>query len=459
MENNFFPGRDRNTGPEHNSAADRGAASDRGASVDRGADRGAASDRISTDRDFPANRGSVRQGAQGTPGIASPPVKEEPDGFSRFLWWLATVDPEILKHCGSEKERYRIIGMSVLVTWLFATLAWGYFFSTILDDELIVGGLAVFFGVAILAIDRNLIAAMGKGSGAGSWLPVVFRLALAVTIGLFLSQPIVLMLFQKDIQAQIVLNKEKKMEVFRGQLAELNAPLVAEYQSHLSTLKKQEQDGDAQVRALKDSYIKETDGTGGSGKIGEAAVAKVKKAEYMKSEENAEALKAQADPQLALYQSRLDTLEWENKKKETAYAASLSDGFLTQVEALNDLLEGHAPLRTRYHLVILIITLIEVMPVLSKLLLPKGEYESRVARDTELGVYRAGLATEREKSLEEYYSDRSLQADKASVDHFFESSRQARERMGRDVVQGAEGHSYSQLWRKFRRQVLSKRES
>ena len=95
----------------------------------------------------------------------TPERKEAPDGFTRFLWWLATVDPEVMQDCGPERERYRIIGMSVMVTWLFATLAWGYFFSTILDDDLAVGGLAIFFGLAILAIDRNLIAAMSKNAG------------------------------------------------------------------------------------------------------------------------------------------------------------------------------------------------------------------------------------------------------------------------------------------------------
>jgi len=300
---------------------------------------------------------------------------------------------------------------------------------------------------------------MGKGSGAGSWLPVVFRLALAVTIGLFLSQPIVLMLFQKDIQSQIALNKEKKMETFRGQLTELNAPLVAEYQSHITALKKQEQVEADQVNALKDSYIKETDGTGGSGKIGEAAVAKVKKTAFLQGEADLDQLRKDADPQIVLYQSKLDTLEWENKKKEGVYAANLSEGFLAQVEALNDLLVGHAPLRTRYQLIILIITLIEVMPVLSKLLLPKGEYESRVLKGAELGVYRAGLASDRERSLEEYYAEKALEADKASIDQFFESSKSAKEEMGRAVVEGAGGRSYSQLWQKFRRQVLSKKES
>lgn len=318
------------------------------------------------------------------------------DNFSRFLWWLATVDPEIVKNCGPEKERYRIIGMSVLITWLFATLAWGYFFSTVVSDEVVVFGLALFFGLAILALDRNLISAMGKN---GRWLPVVFRLALALTIGLFLSQPIVLMLFQKDIQAQIVLNKEKKMEVFRQQLAELNAPLMDDYQTHLANLKKLEEDGASGVHRLKDQYIRETDGTGGSGKIGEAAVARVKKSEYLKSEDELESLKALTDPQLKLYQARLDTLAWENKKKENAYAASLSSGFLSQVEALDDLLSEHSVLDNRYRLIIVIITLIEVMPVLSKLLLPKGEYETRVAAATELGIYKAGLDKEEEKKL------------------------------------------------------------
>src|ERR1700754_2376303 len=82
----------------------------------------------------------------------------EPDGFTRFLWWLATADADILKQCQADRERYRIIGIAVLVTGLFATLAWGYFFSTVVKDDLAIIGLALFFGFAILSIDRSLIA-------------------------------------------------------------------------------------------------------------------------------------------------------------------------------------------------------------------------------------------------------------------------------------------------------------
>lgn len=389
-----------------------------------------------------------------------PVQQDEPDSVTRFLWWLATVDPTVLKECGPEKERYRIIGVSVLVTWLFATLAWGYFFSTITNDDMVIYPLALFFGFAILAIDRNLIAAMGKSTqrNGNGFLPVVFRLALAVTIGLFLSQPIILMLFKKDINTQIELNKEKKLQTYRQKLIDLNAPLVARYQTEVATLQKQLKEADDQVKYYKDSYIKETDGTGGSGKIGEASVARVKRSAYQKSEETLGQLQLELKPKLQTAQDSLQSIASENKRKETLYAATLTDGFLTQVEALNDLLEEHTPLRTRYRLVILIITLIEVMPVLSKLLLPKGEYEERIGQLTQLGMHKATLAAEKERALQEHYATSSLEADKASVDQFFATSRQQKERMGKEVIEQSGSGSFNQLWQQFRSKVFSKKE-
>jgi hypothetical protein len=276
---------------------------------------------------------------------------------------------------------------------------------------------------------------------------------------MFLSQPIVLMLFQKDIQSQILLNKEKKMETYRQQLIALNAPLTADYQSHIKSLQAQETAGDRQVQGLKDAYIKETDGTGGSGKIGEAAVARVKKSEYLKSQDAQDQLKQADDPQIALYQSKLDTLEAQNKVKEVEYAANMSTGFLAQVEALTDLLREHPPLRMRYQLVILIITLIEVLPVLSKLLLPKGEYEARVQQRMELGIYRANLNLEREKELEAHFAEKSMEADKSSIDQFFDDSRSTRENLGKEVVSGPGTSSYSQLWKRFKGRVMSSSKS
>lgn len=302
------------------------------------------------------------------------PNAPAPDALSKFLWWMAAADAEILKECRSDRERYRIIGISVLVTWLFATLAWGYFFSTVTDDEVVIAGLAFFFGFAILSIDRSLIAAM-SGSGRRQFLPVAFRLLLAFTIGLFISQPIVLLLFQKDIQAQMVLNRQGKLEKFREELTVLNAPHKAIIDKDRQQWEQQLKQKETQVKAYKDDYIKETDGTGGTGKIGESAIARVKKTEYLKAEQELAAMRTALEPQLQERQAQLAEIWKENRVKEQAYVASLTDGFLAQTEALEELTAQHPPLRQRYRLIVLIITLIEIMPVLSKLLMPKGEYD------------------------------------------------------------------------------------
>lgn len=309
------------------------------------------------------------------------------DGLSKFLWWLAAADAEVLKECRTDRERYRIIGISVLVTWLFATLAWGYFFSTVTDDEVVVAGLALFFGFAILSIDRSLIAAM-SGSGRRQFLPVAFRLLLAFTIGLFISQPIVLLLFQKDIQAQMVLNRQGKLEKFREELAVLNTTRKAALEKDRQQWEQQLQQKETQVKAYKDDYIKETDGTGGTGKIGESSIARVKKTEYLKAEQELTAMRSSLEPQLRERQLQQEEIWKENRVKEQAYVASLTDGFLAQTEALGELTEQHPPLRQRYRLIVLIITLIEIMPLLSKLLMPKGEYDKLVEHNNVYLGYR-----------------------------------------------------------------------
>jgi hypothetical protein len=311
------------------------------------------------------------------------------DHVSRFLWWLAAADPNILKHCRADRERYRIIGTAVLITWMFATLSWGYFFSTVVDDDLLIGLLALFFGFAILSIDRSLIAAMTRSNGIQGIAPVVFRMLLAITIGLFISQPVVLMLFKKDILAQMALNKQNKLEAFHQQLVEASATnktALEEQQSRLQNELKQQQ---TQVKAYKDNYIQETDGTGGSGKIGASAIARIKKNEYLKAESDAVVKEANMQPQLLELETQLKQLHADNQQKEKAYAATLTDGFLTQITALNDLMAQHNAMRLRYRLVVFIIVFIEIQPLLSKLLMPKGEYEammaSNIAQDIKSG--------------------------------------------------------------------------
>ena len=85
-----------------------------------------------------------------------------PTQFTEFLWWLSTAEKEILVDSVVDRNRYRIIGMTVLATWAFASFTWTYFFSTIVDSVLLAIGLGLFMGFIILTIDRALIKGITK---------------------------------------------------------------------------------------------------------------------------------------------------------------------------------------------------------------------------------------------------------------------------------------------------------
>lgn len=387
----------------------------------------------------------------------TPTPPAAPDGFSKFLWWLATADAEILKDCPTDRERYRIIGIAVLVTWLFATLAWGYFFSTVVEDDLVIAGLALFFGFAILSIDRSLIAAMSRNGGKPQFLPVAFRLVLAVTIGLFISQPVVLMLFKKDIDAQMVLDRQSKLDHFRKEQAALNASRTLPLQNGITTINGQLAGKEEQVKDYKDSYIRETDGTGGSGKIGESSIAKVKKNEYLKSEEELRKLKRELDAQRLEKEAQLAVIRTEDSLKEQAYMATLTNGFLSQIEALHTLTDEHPPLKQRYRLIVFIITLIEIMPLLTKLLMPKGEYDEKLAAMTAGNVQATQLGLEKGQELNAHYYDAATVADKEVMDHLFRLTETQRRREAEQVVkdwEAAGGKRFRQLWNDAKRLLL-----
>lgn len=386
-------------------------------------------------------------------------VVQGPDGMTRFLWWLAAADADVLQECKTEKERYRIIGVSVLVTWMFATLSWGYFFSTIVNDDMIVAGLALFFGFAILSVDRTLIAAMSRTNGGIKVMPVIFRLVLAVTIGLFISQPVVLMLFKKDIDTQLELGKQAKLDAYRAQLVKLNAGHMSALQQSLDQGKQQLAQKTAEMKVYKDGYIKETDGTGGSGRIGESDIARVKKSAYLKSEEELQAMQRAWEPQQQQLQAQIAHMHTVDSLKEAVYVGTLTNGFLAQIEALNELTETHPPVKQRYRLIVFIITLIEVMPLLSKILMPKGEYDEKLAAATAQGVTSAQLQTDTGKELMEHYQAAALAADKETVDHLFESTRDLRREQAEALVKewkNRENGQYQNLWQQARRLLLGK---
>ena len=238
-----------------------------------------------------------------------------PSAFDKFLWWLSTAEKELLADAVVDRNRYKIVGMTVLATWAFATLAWSYFFSRVTWNSWLTIPLGLFMGFIILTIDRALIKGINKFN-KNRLLPLLFRGLLAVTIGVFMAQPAILYMFKKEILLQTSLDNEKKKQLKKQELDALYKNRKAEL---VSQKEKVHQENNAQYKAVdaaRNNFLAETDGSGGTGKIGIKAIAIAKRNEYQKLDGEYQAMLLRNQPKIQEAESELKSIEEKIKKEE-----------------------------------------------------------------------------------------------------------------------------------------------
>jgi hypothetical protein len=394
-------------------------------------------------------------------GFASPENNFEPSSFDLLLWWLATAEKELIRDCVVDRNRYRIVGISVLATWLFATLAWTYFFSTAVDSPMVYIGMGLFMGFVILSIDRTLIKGINKAN-KNKVAPLLFRGMLAITIGSFMAQPAILYLFDKEIKLQTSLDNEGRKMAKRQELEKLYSGQVANLNSQHQSLEKSLAAKYAEVDSARANFLAETDGSGGSGKIGISTIAQAKKKEYDKLEADYLALKSTSQPKLDSLQFQLKTIEDTMQQQQAQFSALLNNGFLTRIQALQNLLKTNDALATRYWLVMIILVLIELMPVIAKSLLPAGTYDEKVRLQEDLEKEMTRRNISRDRELKEYFNDAALDADKVAIDDFFAGNHDRRrskmEEFG-DNWRDDKHQSFDGLWQQMKRDIMTRWEN
>lgn len=384
-----------------------------------------------------------------------------PTGFTRFLWWLSTAEKEILSDCVVDRNRYAIVGMSVLGTWTFATLAWTYFFSTVMDNSILAILLGLFMGGIILSIDRALIKGINK-SNKKKYVPLLFRGALALVIGVFMAQPALLYLFNKEIHVQISLdNEQRKKEKQQRQDSVYHVSQTA-LQQKRDGLQQELASRYAEVAAARDAFIRETDGTGGSKKIGLKDIAQAKQREYQKLDADYRQKELLLQPEIKSTDSALAAINVSIQKEQLAFESLLNDGFVTRIEALNHLIQQNPAVAFRYYLLVVILLLIELMPVIAKSLLPSGTYDEKVLLREQLEKEIAKKNHQYEMLLKDIYNQAAFNQDAVFIKDFFrEAEAERKEKMQQQLRTWKEEKtkSFDGLWDDMKRDMLTKQEN
>lgn len=385
----------------------------------------------------------------------------EPSQFTEFLWWLATAEKEILVDSVVDRNRYRIIGMTVLATWVFATFTWAYFFSTVVDSFFISAALGLFMGFIILTVDRALIKGITKFNKR-KVAPLLFRGLLALTIGTFMAQPAVLYMFDKEIRLQTSLDNEKKKMLKQQELETLFKSQKEDLIKQRDAIRSELSSKYDAVSKARENFLAETDGSGGTGKIGIKDIAIAKRNEYQKLDAEYQALLKEDQPRLDSADAALKMIGDKIKAEEANFTLYLNNGFLTRVEALSNLLKNNDALLFRYYLVVFILMLIELMPVIAKTILPSGSYDEKVMLREEMEIAIANSNIRKEQQLKELYNQLAFESDSEAITTFFSLSKDDRyEKMNAFSKKWKEENhqTFDGLWEKMKKEILTKQEN
>jgi len=302
-----------------------------------------------------------------------------------FLWWCAGAHQKLVKQFPSEHTKYSGLGGVLLATFVLATLSSGYAVYSVIGNWIWTIVFAVIWGLIIFNFDRFLVSTMrkyGVSRRKQIWMAIP-RLALACLIGITIARPLELKIFEKEIAVKMQENLHHKIQNNDSLLQIENKLLVQGAESERQRLALRKSAIEDSLSMLQSSYIQEADGTGGSGQRGIERLTRLKMDAYNQAQLQYAPELRSIDSNLKAQDHILSTAksDLEQKRKDYAATAAANTGFLEKNKALSDLADEESSVWWTSTLLSLLIILIEVGPILSKLIMPVGPYDIALAKE------------------------------------------------------------------------------
>lgn len=220
--------------------------------------------------------------------------------ISRFFWFCSGAHISTLEKHPTEHNKYIGIGATIFFTGLFAALSGGYamYFVFKGDPGALIFALlfGTIWGLAIFNMDRYIVSSINKSAGTGKQiLQATPRILLAIMIGIVISRPLELKIFDKEIKERL---KVSYLNNQRSKIDTLNAAFGKKYLIEMGKLNEAKAQRDSMSNGIKADRQKlnfEIFGnktTETSGIMGYGPYAKRKEAELLQREKDLDTLTA-----------------------------------------------------------------------------------------------------------------------------------------------------------------------
>jgi hypothetical protein len=346
---------------------------------------------------------------------------------TRFFWFCSGAHIDTLKKYPIEHNKYVGIGATIFFTALFASLSGGYAMYFVFSGNAFAVGFAILFGLlwgtAIFNMDRYIVSSINKeGSTNQQILQASPRILLAIMIGVVISRPLELKIFDKEIRQKL------KSAYLKGQNRRIDT-LQHTYQQKYAMelgknldLKKEKDSLEKDINRSRFQLNQEVFGdktNQTSGITGYGTYAKQKEGVLVEKQER---LKTVTDDlgKMDGYLSQRKQFEGLNDLRlfTPAQLDSLTNiaGFADRNWALGQLSyndNGTRDLDTYLAISFIgyLFILFECLPVFVKLMSPKGPYDVAMAKTMEANIHFAEKDKDRDIAVTDNIFDHNLDTD------------------------------------------------
>jgi hypothetical protein len=327
------------------------------------------------------------------------------NSISRFFWFCSGAHISTLEKHPTEHNKYIGIGATIFFTGLFAALSGGYAMYFVFKGDSGAVLFALFFGLiwglAIFNMDRYIVSSINKSASVNKQiLQATPRILLAIMIGIVISRPLELKIFDKEIKERL---KVSYLNNQRSKIDTLNAAFENKYAIEMGKLNETKAQRDSMASAIKTDRQKlnfEIFGnktTETSGVMGYGPYAKRKEAELKQREQELDTLTADVRTLEKFVDGRK---QFDGLMSEKLYTGKQLDsltsiaGFADRNWALGQLSfnrDGTRDMSTSLAVTFigLLFIFFECLPVFVKLMSSRGPYDRSVENLEQTQIYQS----------------------------------------------------------------------
>lgn len=313
--------------------------------------------------------------------------------FNEFFWICSGANRRILRQCPTEYSKYFGIGGTIFFTAAMATLSGGYAFYTIFNSVPTAIFFGIFWGLLIFNLDRFIVNTMyTDGKYTISWGELAAgtpRLIIAIFLGIVISTPLEMKIFEDRINSQIIKDNARRTNDTRNVADKDYVELHILEEKRDSLVRARSVLTDRLAEANLD-LKQEAEGTALSRQVGHGKIYNDKEAYRNECQKAIDDWDRLNGTQMTQLENSITVAQTKVNKFESDIKEGLEDkGFCVRYEAFSNIKKEVPAVRIVSIFIMLLLIIIEIAPTFFKMMIASGPYDELLREEMERKKTRA----------------------------------------------------------------------